>query len=99
MGSTGVEFGPTLADWGKGQDRETILKAIMDPSSDLAHGYEGTELLVKGDKRIQGFIQAEGDPLVIRVFGVRRLSYSSKRHKVTKKNGYFSDGSGLSTWT
>ena len=69
VGSTGVEFGPTLADWGKGQDRETILRAIMDPSSDLAHGYEGTELLVKGDKRIQGFIQAEGDPLVIRVFG------------------------------
>ena len=69
VGSVGVEFGPTLAGWGRGQDRETILKAITDPSADLAHGYEGTELVVKGNKRIQGFIQAEGDPLVIRVFG------------------------------
>jgi putative heme-binding domain-containing protein len=69
VGSVGVEFGPTLAGWGGGQNRETILKAITDPSADLAHGYEGTELLVKGDRRIQGFIQAEGDPLVIRVFG------------------------------
>ena len=71
VGSVGVEFGPTLAGWGSGQDRETILKAILDPSADLAHGYEGTELIVKGDKRIQGFVQAEGDPLVIRVFGER----------------------------
>ena len=69
VGSVGVEFGPTLAGWGGGQNRKTILKAITDPSADLAHGYEGTELLVKGDRRIQGFIQAEGDPLVIRVFG------------------------------
>mgnify|MGYP001215290553 CR=1 FL=1 len=69
VGSVGVEFGPTLAGWGSGQDRKTILQAILDPSADLAHGYEGTELLVKGDKRIQGFIQAEGDPVVIRVFG------------------------------
>ena len=69
VGSVGVEFGPTLAGWGSGQDRETILKAIIEPSADLAHGYEGTELVVKGDKRIQGFVQAEGDPLVIRVFG------------------------------
>ncbi len=69
IGSVGVEFGPTLEGWGTGQDRKTILKAITNPSDDLAHGYEGTELIVRGNKRIQGFIQAEGDPLVIRVFG------------------------------
>ena len=85
VGSVGVEFGPTLAGWGSGQDRETILKAIIEPSADLAHGYEGTELLVKGDKRIQGFVQAEGDPLVIRVFGGEDLVIAAKDIKSRKK--------------
>ena len=87
VGSVGVEFGPTLAGWGSGQDRETILKAILDPSADLAHGYEGTELLVKGDKRIQGFVQAEGDPLVIRVFGGEDMVIAAKDVKSRKKMG------------
>lgn len=69
IGSAGVEFGPALTGWGRGQSREVILKAILEPSADLSHGFEGTELLVKGNKRLQGFMQAEGDPLVIRVFG------------------------------
>ena len=69
IGSVGVEFGPALAGWGRGQTREVILNAMLDPSAELSHGFEGTELVVTGDKRIQGFIQAEGDPLVIRVFG------------------------------
>ena len=85
VGSVGVEFGPTLAGWGSGQNRETILKAITEPSADLAHGYEGTELLVKGDKRIQGFIQAEGDPLVIRVFGGEDLVIAKSDIKSRKK--------------
>ena len=85
VGSVGVEFGPTLAGWGSGQDRETILKAILDPSADLAHGYEGTELIVKGDKRIQGFVQAEGDPLVIRVFGGEDLVIAAEDVKSRKK--------------
>ena len=87
VGSVGVEFGPTLAGWGSGQDRETILKAILDPSADLAHGYEGTELLVKGGKRIQGFVQAEGDPLVIRVFGGEDMVIAAEDIKSRKKMG------------
>ena len=85
VGAVGVEFGPSLAGWGGGQNRETILKAITEPSADLAHGYEGTELLVKGDKRIQGFIQAEGDPLVIRVFGGDDLVIAKSDIKSRKK--------------
>ena len=42
-------------------------------------------LLVKGDKRIQGFIQAEGDPLVIRVFGGEDLVIAKSDIKSRKK--------------
>ncbi len=69
IGATGVEFGPVLSGWGRGQTREIILRSILEPSADLSHGFEATELVVKGNKRLQGFMQAEGDPLVIRVFG------------------------------
>ena len=69
IGDAGVEFGPALAGWGHGQPREVILKALLDPSADLSHGFQATELTVKGGKRLQGFMQAEGDPAVIRVFG------------------------------
>ena len=85
VGSVGVEFGPSLAGWGSGQNRETILMSILHPSADLAHGYEGTELLVKGDKRVQGFVQAEGDPLVIRVFGGDDLVIAATDIKSRKK--------------
>ena len=69
IGSAGVEFGPALAGWGRTQTREVILRAMLEPSAELSHGFEGTELTVRGDKRIQGFVQAEGDPMVVRVFG------------------------------
>ena len=85
IGSAGVEFGPALAGWGRGQTREVILKAMLEPSADLSQGFEGTELVVKGDKRIQGFIQAEGDPLVIRVFGGRDVVISKADLKSRKK--------------
>ena len=64
---------------------EPEVLMVTDPSADLAHGYEGTELLVKGDKRIQGFIQSEGDPLVIRVFGGEDLVIAKSDIKSRKK--------------
>ena len=85
IGSAGVEFGPALAGWGSGQTRTVILKAILDPSAELSHGFEGTEITVTGGKRIQGFIQAEGDPLVIRVFGGQDVVISEADVKSRKQ--------------
>jgi len=85
IGSVGVEFGPALAGWGRGQTREVILKSILEPSAELSHGFEGTELTVKGDKRIQGFIQAEGDPVVIRAFGGQDVVISKADIQSRKK--------------
>ncbi|MDH3583396.1 MAG: dehydrogenase, partial [Phycisphaerae bacterium] len=78
VGDVGVEFGPALAGWGRGQSREIILRSILEPSADLSHGFEGTELVVKGDKRLVGFVQAEGDPVVIRVFGGQDVVVEAK---------------------
>ena len=42
---------------------------------------------MKGNKRIQGFVQAEGDPLVIRVFGGEDMVIAAKDVKSRKKMG------------
>ena len=74
----GIEFGPTLDGWAKTQPLEIIADAIINPSKELAHGYKGTELMVKGNKKIQGFVQAEGDPLIIKAFGGQDLVIPAK---------------------
>lgn len=69
VGNLGVEFGPNLSDWGKGQTREVILKSIVDPDVDISHGFEGQEIKTTSGKTIQGYPVAEGNPVVLKVFG------------------------------
>ena len=73
MGGAGVDFGPNLTHWGKGQPPEVIAEGIVNPSSDIAHGFAGTEIKTKSGKTIQGFVIAEGDPIVLRVFGGEQI--------------------------
>jgi putative membrane-bound dehydrogenase-like protein len=96
----GIEFGPSLEGWGKSQTLEVIAKALLNPSEELAHGFTATELVVKGNKIIQGYIQAEGDPVIIKVFGGQDLVIPAKdiiRKKKLKKSLMISaDKMGLS---
>lgn len=69
IGKNGVSFGPTLTGWGAGQTREVILNSIVDPSLDIAHGYKGVEVETKSGKKIQGFLDSNGNPSIVRIFG------------------------------
>ena len=44
IGGTGAELGPALDGWGRGKSAEVIATAIVRPSAEIAHGYDGTEL-------------------------------------------------------
>ncbi|MBK1832875.1 PVC-type heme-binding CxxCH protein [Roseibacillus ishigakijimensis] len=61
----GMVYGPSLSGWGKGQPREVIARALVDPSADIAHGYKGTEIKTKDGKTVHGLVTSPGDPLVI----------------------------------
>ncbi|MDX1564281.1 MAG: c-type cytochrome, partial [Phycisphaeraceae bacterium] len=78
INGTGVSFGPALSAWGKGQPRQVIAKAIVDPDADIAHGYKGTEIKTKDGKTLQGFVTAEGDLVVIKVFGGKQVAVDAK---------------------
>ena len=69
IGGAGAELGPVLDGWGQGKSADVIATAIVRPSAEIAHGYEGTELKTKDGLTIQGVLLKEGDPLMMRSMG------------------------------
>jgi putative heme-binding domain-containing protein len=62
----GVAYGPELRTFFARQGRESTVKAIVEPSADIALGYDGTTLKLKnGAGSIDGRLLANNDPLVI----------------------------------
>ncbi len=69
VGEQGVDYAPSLASIGTRQATEALILSIIDPSADIAHGYDGTELTLKDGKVIHGLLQSSTDPLVIQSTG------------------------------
>ena len=69
IGGTGAELGPALDGWGRGKSADVIATAIVRPSAEIAHGYDGTEIRTKDGLTIQGVLIKEGDPLMMRSMG------------------------------
>jgi putative heme-binding domain-containing protein len=69
IGGTGAELGPSLDGWGRGKSPDVIATALVRPSAEIAHGYEGVELKTKDGLTIQGVLIKEGDPLMMRSMG------------------------------
>jgi putative membrane-bound dehydrogenase-like protein len=69
VGGAGAELGPVLDGWGQGKSTDVIATAIVRPSAEIAHGYEGVELKTKDGLTIQGVLMKEGDPMMMRSMG------------------------------
>jgi len=69
VNGTGAELGPALDGWGRGKSAAVVATAIVTPSSEIAFGYEGTELKTKDGLTIQGVLIKQGDPLMMRSMG------------------------------
>jgi putative membrane-bound dehydrogenase-like protein len=69
IGGVGAELGPALDGWGRGKSAEVIATALVQPSAELAQGYEGMELKTKDGLTIQGLLIKQGDPLMMRSMG------------------------------
>lgn len=65
----GIEYGPTLTGFGKTQTTEVLIDAILNPSSGIAHGYEGTEIKTVDGKIIHGLLIKNSDPFIILSMG------------------------------
>ena len=54
MGDAGVPFGPDLSNWGQVRDLSTVLRALVTPSAELAHGYDKPLVVTQKGHRLEG---------------------------------------------
>jgi putative heme-binding domain-containing protein len=87
VGDQGVDYGPNLTSFAKFQTADVVIGAIVNPSGDIAHGYEGTTVTLKDGKVVQGMLVSESDPLVIvSMGGVTQLIPADRVEKKQRMN-------------
>jgi putative heme-binding domain-containing protein len=85
VGEVGAMFGPSLNGWGKSQTLEVIIRSIVDPGADIAHGYAGTELVMKDGKVVNGLVLTRGNPTLITSMGGVTQTIPNQRIAKTRK--------------
>jgi putative heme-binding domain-containing protein len=65
----GVDYAPGLDGFASRQTREVVITAIVDPSNDIAHGYDGAELTLTDGRKIHGLVLSATDPRIVQSTG------------------------------
>ena len=65
LNGNGPAYGPELKGWASRQSREALVRSIVNPSADIALGFEGVTLKLKDGGMIDGRLQSANDPTVI----------------------------------
>ena len=89
----GTDYGPNLRGWARNQGKEVIIRAIADPSAEIALGYGGTEVILKNGGRIHGIAFNNSDlgrddspPVVIQSAGGQ--TQLIPRERIEKRQGF-----------
>ncbi|MDG1326480.1 MAG: c-type cytochrome [Opitutales bacterium] len=61
----GANYGPRLEGWAAKQSTTAIIHAIVNPSQGIAHGFQGTEYILKDGGVIHGITESRGDPAIV----------------------------------
>jgi putative membrane-bound dehydrogenase-like protein len=85
LNGQGVEFGPNLQGWGISQPSDIIAQALIEPSKDIAHGFDGVSITCKDGTKIDGMILSEGDIFIIRSMGGQTQFVSKDKIASRKK--------------
>jgi putative heme-binding domain-containing protein len=85
VGDTGVDYGPDLTSFGKQQPAGVIIQAILNPSAEVSHGYEGTEIKTKDGLTIMGMVLSDGDPVIVKCLGGQTQTVAKSRIASMKK--------------
>ena len=81
IGRTGADFGPDLTYFGRTQPKDVIIDAIINPSKDIAHGFDA-QAVVTTAGTIDGIVLSTGDPVIVKSMG--GLTQIIPRSKVTE---------------
>ncbi len=84
-GDVGTEYAPSLTGWTKRQTTEVFLNSVINPSADIAQGFNGTQLKLKSGDEIHGLVLSEGDPLIVQSAG--GLTQTVPRNRIAERKG------------
>jgi putative membrane-bound dehydrogenase-like protein len=84
-GDEGVEYAPNLTGWARRQTAEVFFNSVINPSADIAHGFNGTALKLKEDVEIHGIVISDGDPVVIQ--SAAGVIQTVPKNRIVKRGG------------
>jgi len=65
----GQDYGPALNGFGKAQTTEVVINAIVNPSAEISHGFDGVQVNLRDGGQIHGLVLSAGDPLIVQSTG------------------------------
>jgi putative membrane-bound dehydrogenase-like protein len=86
IGKTGADFGPDLTYYGKTQPKDVVIDAIINPSKDIAHGFDA-KTVVTDAGNIDGVVLSEADPVIVKSMGGLVQTIPKSKVKEIKKLG------------
>ncbi len=75
---TGADIGPDLTGIRNKFDRRALLDAIVNPDADIMFGYEPLMIAMKDGSMVYGFLQSEGEHLVVKEASGKRVTIAAK---------------------
>ncbi len=70
IGDKGNDYGPSLTGYAKGQTTEVVINSIVNPSADIAHGFDGINVKLRDDAgEVHGIVHSSGNPVIIQSIG------------------------------
>ena len=74
VGTEGANIGPDLTMINKKFEKNGLLDAIVNPSAGMAFGYESWLITKKDGTTVSGFLQADGETVVLKGMGGEKLN-------------------------
>ena len=79
IGGQGQEYAPTLTGFASRQPPEVVINSIVNPSADIASGFDGDVVTLRDGTIVHGLVLSTGNPLIVQsTGGVTQLIPSSK---------------------
>jgi putative heme-binding domain-containing protein len=69
IGKAGNDYGPPLDNFAKAQTTDVVINAIVNPSAEIAHGFEGMQVSLRDGGQIHGLVLSSGDPMIVKSMG------------------------------
>ncbi len=65
IGDKGIDYGPALTGFARAQTADVVINAIVNPSAEISHGFEGSSLNLADGGQLHGIVLSNSDPIIV----------------------------------